>query len=319
MAKQDQKTPSFFKKMRSVLLAATAITGTAQMIPAAASEPECTYLADPELPHYAPEVATHLQAMKSTPAGRFAVDGLQQPQHFLKTCLVTAFDKAATQASYNYLDKSLKFTTDQNIANVVHEAFHAYQDIGGKLEEILSPLKKPVLTAHDSYVAHMLVEATATAYTMIVLKQNEHQDPIMYNTFINGDDTYGDHAYGVGPLFEQTYNHVLEQRQEQGVSYAQAEKDALEKAGQAVVRDMIFGENDIWRKNYEAAFFNNVASRDYPLIKGEDYEEKRRDIYTAIGQVTTTFNLTPPEFRTTQADQIVRTALRTAPMGFGKF
>ena len=314
MTHKDQKQDGFVQKIRAALLAATAITGTAQATPAAASDAECTYLADPELSRFEPEIARHLQTMKRVPSARLVTEPLQEPQHFVKACLVSSFQRASTQAKYDYLDKALLFTADNSISNVIHEIFHAHQDLGGSLKTVLSPLQKPVLTAQDSYVAHMLIEATAAAYTMIVLKQNEHQDPIEYTLYMQGAD-----SYGMGDLFENTFNQHLKEREKQRLPYAQAEKEALEIAGQAIVREMIFGQNDTWRSNYEAAFFNKVASRDYPLTQGPGYAAMRSDIYTKIGQVTTNFSLTPPEFRTGAIDQTVRSALKTAPMGLGKF
>lgn len=202
---------------------------------------------------------------------------------------------------------------NRNVAplTVAHEAFHAKQHLTGGFTGVAS---NSLLTNGDRATGLQLIEATAAAYSMVVIKEISLDDPgYAHNIRTNN--------YGM----TRTFNTAFDASYAANANRPETERRqlALQAGGQAVVRALMNGQSSEWKSLYrpEASRYLGLAS--YTGARNAEYTAERDRLYARIGQVAPNVQLIPSEFFGSRGNDTIAASQRATglhvpvpPQGF---
>lgn len=181
---------------------------------------------------------------------------------------------------------------------VAHEVFHAHQHLTGGFTGAGS---NRLLTAGDRATALLLIEATAAAYAMTVIKEAGLNDP----SYARNIRT---HDYGM----TRTFNTAFDQSYGANADKPETERRrlALQAGGQAVVRALMNGQSSEWKSMYRGEAAKYLGFPSYSGARGTEYGVERDRQYARIGQVAPGLQLVPVEFFGASANDTISASQR---------
>ncbi len=178
-------------------------------------------------------------------------------------------------------------------STVAHEVFHAHQHLSGGFTSAGS---NRLLTAGDRATALLLIESTAAAYAMVVIKEAGLNDP----SYARNIRT---HDYGM----TRTFNTAFDASYAANADKPEAERrrEALQAGGQAVVRALMNGQSSEWKSMYRSEAARYLGLSSYSGERGSEYRAERDRLYAKIGNVSAGLQLVPPEFMGASANDSI--------------
>lgn len=235
-----------------------------------------------------PELEDKFETMATLPiTGAPVYATITNPDHDIRTCFVhrdTLPDNVAGR--YTSRDNTVRLVTVHNTLSVFnHESFHALQDANGGTDLV----NEPTLTEEDTAVAMLLREANAKAYEYTAYQEALRFHPeiaALYETPPGGRELATTFNRAFGAAWMDNRNASVDERREL----------SLQAGGQAVSESLLRGERPYWRefyRNHTQDRLSHISSGSYASGTARDYAETRADVFSRMGQVSDTMNLTP--------------------------
>lgn len=217
--------------------------------------------------------------------GKPVFDAVTSRANMVRTCLLPYNEASAALGVYS--DKSVRILRGTTSYTAFHEYFHALQDINGSRTGALGP--------DDAVIANALSEATAVGYELMTRKEAKNrglalfEDP--HHSVVNGVSV----TSGVGTsetnaglrlVFDRAYDRAFAGGA--GLAADAREAAALQAGGKAVVRALMFGDDNDWLRGYarqaaenvnrNAAIYgaNDTGAANYPLVRRTVFEQQGR-------------------------------------------
>lgn len=216
---------------------------------------------------------------------------LTNPAHRFQICLDRSLPSNGVMAAYDpRVNRLFVPATTLDLDSVAHEAFHAYQDTAGALLSADSRL-----SSRDAAIAHFLVEASAAAYSAAMLREMSLNNPALqpaYTAYISNRTN----VYGQGRAFDAAFQAVYDANA--ALPEQERRRLALEAGGQTVVRNLMSGLGEGWRRGYvPRAATTAVANGSSDVnVNSRSYDRHRREIFTRAGAVGSNLQLVPANF-----------------------
>lgn len=233
-----------------------------------------------------PQIRPVFERMAQQPISGAPVLGrITAPNEDVDACTSRSLPDGTLVAAYESPTRRL-IVARRNVAptTVAHEAFHAHQHITGGFTGVGS---NRLLSAGDRATGLLLIEATAAAYGMVVIKEASLSDPGYARNIRT-------HDYGMS----RTFNTAFDASYNANANAPETERrrQALQAGGQAVVRGLMNGQSSEWKFLYrpEASRYLGLAS--FTGARTPEYTAQRDTQYAKIGQVAPNLQLIPSEF-----------------------
>lgn len=248
-----------------------------------------------------PQIRPVFDRMAQAPiSGAPVIARITTPEEDVNACTSRDLPDGTLVAAYESPTRRLIVAT-RNVApsTVAHEAFHARQHITGGFNGVGS---NRTLTAGDRATGMLLIEATAAAYSLVVIKEMSFTDPTYARRHL------GTHDYGM----LRTFNTAFDASYNANATRPEAERRraALEAGGQAVVRALMNAQSSEWRSLYrsEAQRFLDLPS--FSGARSAEYTTVRDREYARIGQVAPNLQLVPVEFMGSRGNDSIAASQR---------
>ncbi len=231
----------------------------------------------------APQLARDLDIMEKLPlTGKPVWDILKDPKHDIQSCLFPVPDGYIPVKNY-YEGKQLNISRGAGSKNVIHEAFHAAQD----MRKVKNGVHDLIL--RDYALGSFLQEATAVAYELAASKEAE----------VSGIGLAKNHFPVESASDRQDTMDVFDTVFDAEINQGKTLQQALSAAGKNVVRRLLSGEDKMWKTAYIEQTISN-ASRNHLFIannrEGNQYPATRAETYSRLGHVAPGINFTPEEY-----------------------
>ena len=240
-------------------------------------------------------------------SGAPVIARISLPDEDVNACTSRDLPDGTLVAAYESPTRRL-IVARSNVApsTVAHEAFHARQHITGGFNGVGS---NRTLTAGDRATGMLLIEATAAAYSLVVIKEMSFTDPTYARRHL------GTHDYGM----MRTFNTAFDASYAANATRPETERRriALEAGGQAVVRALMNGQSSEWRTLYrpEAQRFLTLPSN--TGTRNAEYTAVRDREYARIGQVAAGLQLVPVEFMGSRGNDSIAASQRAIGLRVG--
>ncbi len=240
-----------------------------------------------------------LEALPIT--GAPIVATLKNPVHRFQACLDPALPGNGILAAYSP-DQNRLFLPQRefNFVSAVHEAYHAYQDAAGGLDD-------SGLYPRDTMISHLLTEAAAASYTLMVMRElafYSDADATAYQAYIADRRN----NFGMGLTFDAAFNTAY--ARDAALPEDQRRRRALEAGGQAAVSGLMAGAGENWRRGYAPrAVTASRAGTPEVNTTSRRYRQLRAEIYQRTGRVGNDIQIIPAQFYGANADANAQAAL----------
>lgn len=252
----------------------------------AISSTSCIPAADILASRKYPQIRPVFERMAQQPiSGTPVINRVTTPSEDVDACTSRSLPDGNLVAAYESQTRRL-IVAERNVApsTVAHEVFHAHQHITGGFTGVGS---NRLLSAGDRATGLLLIEATAAAYAMVVIKEASLDDA-----------SYGrnlrTHDYGMARTFNTAFDASFAANEDKPA--AERRRLALQAGGQAVVRALMNGQSSEWKSLYRSEAQRYLGLPSFSGPRGAEYSAERDRQYARIGQAAPHLQLIPSEF-----------------------
>lgn len=252
----------------------------------AISSTSCIPAADIVASKNYPQIRPVFERMTRLPiTGAPVITRVTTPGEDIDACTSRNLPAGTLVAAYESQTRRL-IVARTNVAptTVAHEVFHAHQHINGGFTGVGS---NRLLSAGDRATGLLMIEATAAAYGMMMIKEASLDDP----SYARNIRT---HDYGM----TRTFNTAFDASYAAHADKPEAERRrlALQAGGQAVVRALMNGQSSEWKDLYRPEAQRYLGLPSFSGQRSAEYSAERDRLYARIGQVAPNVQLIPAEF-----------------------
>lgn len=163
------------------------------------------------------------------------------------------------------------------------------------------------LTPEDTAVALLLAEANAEAYAYTAYQEALHFHPELASTYRPATDRIS---------LSGTFNNAFDDAwaANANASTAVRRERALEAGGQAISNGLLMGGSPHWTQYYSNLTVQNLNAHGDRYASGNErhYAETRADIFSRLGRVSDTINMTPDRLLDNDRVQVATLSILSA-------
>lgn len=184
------------------------------------------------------------------------------------------------------------------IDSIAHEAFHAYQHVQGGLVSSSTPLNE-----RDMAMGILIAEASAAAYTYMVIRESAFEDPAAWTSYLAAGGDYNMNE-NFTTAFDASYASNA------SMDETARRRAALQAGGTAVVDALLSNATPGWSRPY--AMNARGATRladDNADPSTRRYHEIRDEVFRRAARVSDSVNILPARFTGAGADATIADSL----------
>lgn len=233
-----------------------------------------------------PQIRPVFERMARQPiSGAPIIARVTTPTEDVDACISRSLPDGNLIAAYESQTRRL-IVAPRNVApsTVIHEVFHTNQHLTGGFTGTGS---NRMLSTGDRATGLLLIEASAAAYALVVIKEASLTDA----SYAHNMRT---HDYGMTRTFNTAFDASYTANK--NTPETERRRAALQAGGQAVVLALMSGHSSEWKAMYRPEAMRYFGITSYTGQHGAEYMAERDRLYARIGHVATDLQLIPGEF-----------------------